>query len=950
MSQVGAHQPRRSRATPDPVLIDIEALADPYVLYGSVRDESGAIVDFRYLAANAAAVADFGLEREQLLSSTLLGLHALTGDGILFEHFVDVVVTGEPLILDDFEYPSTPPKGDRHFYDVSANKVGDGLGVSWWDVTQRYWGDRAVARAESQWRTTLESLLDPFQVLRPVVDQSAEVVDFDYVQINQAACDFLRKPREEVIGNRLRGLWPGESAAELVFGWAKHILLTGEPLSLDEQEVHLPDGSVRLFDVRGVRAGDLVSFTHRDVTDRVAVAREIAESREHYRLLAENASEMVFQNGPDRLIAWVSPSVTRVLGWEVDQVLGHGMPEFIHPDDLVRVMALQKEMIAAGDLSGRVEYRMATADGRWRWMSVLGKALFDDDGNLIGGVDAVRDIQVEKDAANALAESEERFRRSMMEAAIGMAMVSPLGQFMRVNPALCQVLGRDEQTLMASTWQDVTHPDDLEADLELVGEVLAGERDTYRLQKRYMRPDGEVVWTDLTVSCVRDGEGQVRYFMSQVIDITDSVRAREALARSEEHYRLLAENSSDVVFRASVDGRLEWVSPSVKDVLGWSPADVIGRSILEFGETDDVPANLQLEAGNRDDVDFQGRVRTAAGATRWMDIESRPLIDDDGVMIGRAGRLRDIQGQHEAQEALRRSEQRFRTAMESAPTGMAVIGLNREFVEVNPALCGLLGRSEQWLLSHEMGDVLDPVDDDLDRRLRAQILAGLSPTLTRDHQMIRSDGERVLVEQSIGLLHDENGKASAYVSQFADVTEAREARDQLRFLATHDSLTELLNRRELVTRISGVLGQTPRTGVNVGVLFIDLDNLKAINDSNGHAVGDEVIVTVAQRIRGQIRNNDVLARFGGDEFVLVLPAIHSVEDAQRIADTVHSAVEVPITAEGRQLAVTLSIGVAVVRPGEDPDVAMRQADAALCRAKREGRARTVVYDPGLDGA
>ncbi len=693
----------------------------------------------------------------------------------------------------------------------------------------------------------------------------------------------------------------------------------------------------------------LVSFTHRDVTDRAAQAREIAESREHFRLLAENAAEMVFQTGPDRLLSWVSPSVTRLLGWRPEEMVGRGLHEFIFPGDLPEVIRRQKEILAAGEISGRVEYRLATAEGNWRWMSVLGQAMFDDQGAVIGGVDAVRDIQAEKDAANALAESEERFRRSMMDAAIGMAMVSPLGQFMRVNPALCELLGRDEHTLMSSTWQDITHPDDLDLDLGLVGEVLTGRRDTYRIQKRYLRPDGDVVWTDLTVSCVRDESGEVRYFISQVMDITDSVRAREALARSEEHYRLLAENSSDVVFRASVDGLLEWISPSVVDVLGWSPDALLGRSILEFVQNHDVPESLVLGSQNRDDVDFQGRVRMAGGTTRWMDIESRALVGDSGDLLGRAGRLRDIQAQHEAQEAVRRSEQRFRTAMESAPTGMAVIGLNREFVEVNPALCALLGRSEQWLLSHGMGDVLDQVDDDLDRRLRAQILAGLSASLTRDHQMIRSDGQRVLVEQSIGLLRDQNGQASAYVSQFADVTEAREARDQLRFLATHDSLTELFNRRELVTRIAGVLGQTPRTGVNVGVLFIDLDNLKAVNDSNGHAVGDEVIVTVAQRIRGQIRTNDVLARFGGDEFVLVLPAIHSAEDAQRVASSLHAAVEVPIVTGQRQIAVTLSIGVAIVRPGEDPDVAMRQADAALYRAKREGRARTVVYDPRIDG-
>lgn len=313
MTQVGTPDGQRSAAPTGPVLIDIEALPDPYVMHEAVRDPDGEIVDFRYVAANAAAIADLGLTRQQLFASTLLGLHVLTGDGILFDQFVEVVQSGEPLILEDFEYPSTPPKGDRRFYDISANRVGDGLGVSWWDVTQRYRSDRAVAKAESRWRSTLESLLDPLQVLSPVLDEAGEVVDFEYVQVNQAACDFLRKRRDEVLGSRLRGVWPGE-AAELVFAWARHILLTGRPLSLDEQEVMLPGGVVRLFDVRGVRADQLVSFTHRDVTDRAAQAREIAESREHYRLLAENASEMVFQTGADHLLSWVSPSVTRVLG------------------------------------------------------------------------------------------------------------------------------------------------------------------------------------------------------------------------------------------------------------------------------------------------------------------------------------------------------------------------------------------------------------------------------------------------------------------------------------------------------------------------------------------------------------------------------------------------------------------------------------------------------------
>ncbi len=211
--------------------------------------------------------------------------------------------------------------------------------------------------------------------------------------------------------------------------------------------------------------------------------------------------------------------------------------------------------------------------------------------------------------------------------------------------------------------------------------------------------------------------------------------------------------------------------------------------------------------------------------------------------------------------------------------------------------------------------------------------------------MVRSDGERVLVEHSVALLRDERGVSTGYVSQFADVTESRAAREQLRFLATHDSMTQLLNRAELLARISGVLAKRPRTGVNAGILFIDLDGLKPVNDTYGHAVGDEVIVTVARRIRERIRSDDVLARFGGDEFVLVLPAIHTADDAARIAGVLHRAVQQPMEIEDFTITVTVSIGIAVVGAGEPADEALRRADAALYRAKREGKARTAVYAP-----
>lgn len=923
-----------------PGYLDIETILGPYTLLESIRDVNGSIVDFAYRAVNQAAVDDYGLPRDEILASTVLGLHARTGEGQLFEQYVQVVQTGEALLLRDFEFADAPPHNLTYYYDIAASKMGDGLAVGWWDVTARYERNREVAQTERQTSDILESLLDPLHVFRPV-RVNGKIVDVELVRVNAAGCRYLRKRREEIEGVRLLRRTYGE-AVDVLFAWCRHVALTGEPVVLDAVALTLPNGARRRYDVRAVRVGDDVSVTYRDVTERVQAAAEISRAKERYRLVAENASEMVFQSGTNGLVEWVSPSVQWVLGWPPDQVIGKRFSDFIHPHDMQEMVNAQKATIASGAREGRVEVRMVNAAGEFRWMSILGKAIFDAQDNLVGGVDAVRDIQASRDAQAALLESQERFRRSMDDSAIGMAIVSPLGQYQRVNPAMSDILGRSREDLMSISWQALTYPEDLDKDLELANQVLRGERDTYRLNKRYVKPNGEIVWADLAVSCVRDDSGKVLYYLSQIIDITESVLAREALATSEEHYRLIAENSLDVVFRASPGGRVLWVSPSVTEVLGWRPEQVIGTSILDYIQLDDISPD-DIDPNRPDKVEVQARVRQADGSFRWIDVISRPMFDGDGRLVGRVGRLRDIAAKKEAEDALRRSEQRFRTAMESAPTGMAVVSLDREFVEVNPALCRLLGRSEQWLLSHGLGDVLDPVDDILDRGLRTDLLSGQAQALTRDHRMLHADGHQVLVEQSVGLLRDPAGQPTGFVSQFADVTEAREARDQLRFLATHDSLTELLNRRELVAQVSGILQQTPRTGQNIGILFIDLDRLKPINDTYGHAVGDEVIITVARRLRDKVRATDIVARFGGDEFVVVLPAVHSVVDVERISDVLHAAIREPIHYEGADVRTSMSVGAVVVQRGCDPDLALRQADEALYEAKRQGRDRTVVH-------
>lgn len=184
-----------------------------------------------------------------------------------------------------------------------------------------------------------------------------------------------------------------------------------------------------------------------------------------------------------------------------------------------------------------------------------------------------------------LVESGERSRLATEYATIGVTLQSPQGRFILVNPAVCQMLGRDAQTLNDMTWQDVTHPDDVSVGEGLIDDLAAGRVPSFRVRKRYLRPDGSVIRGDMSMSCVRNDDGSPQNYIAQIVDVSEQVQAEQSLAESQEHYRLLAENASDLVFMAGPDRRVSWIAPGVTAVLGWSPQDLVGTNMARPAET-----------------------------------------------------------------------------------------------------------------------------------------------------------------------------------------------------------------------------------------------------------------------------------------------------------------------------------------------------------------------------
>ncbi len=478
------------------------------------------------------------------------------------------------------------------------------------------------------------------------------------------------------------------------------------------------------------------------------------------------------------------------------------------------------------------------------------------------------------------------------------------------------------------------------------GEWLLGLPDgPVEFTKRWVARNGHGVWAHHRCLKRTRADGSVVLF-GAARDVTAQFEAEKALAQSQEMYRLLAENASDVVWRTDLEAAVEWVSPSVTSVLGWTPAEMVGTRILDHVHPDDLDRVRTATAAANDGgrVSFEARYLCKDDTYRWLEITARPLLDESGEVIGKVGSCRDVHSEIEAWHALERSEERFRLAMASAPTGMAILDLDARFIEVNAELCRMLGHGQEWLLEHDMPALVHPADETICRQMRDDVIAGRTPSVTEEVRLISRDHAVVWSQAALALLRDDEGLPRSLVAQFVNVTEAHESREALRFMATHDALTQLLNRRELLVRMSMMLAHGRRGRGRMAVLFADLDGLKNANDTYGHSAGDQLIIEASRRIQAQVRDEDLVARIGGDEFVIVLPEVLDLDDALAVAAKVIHGIGKPLFIAGEEVPLGVSIGVALAGTGDDATTLLRNADAALYRAKAAGRNRIEVHE------
>ena len=533
---------------------------------------------------------------------------------------------------------------------------------------------------------------------------------------------------------------------------------------------------------------------------------------------------------------------------------------------------------------------------------------------------------------------------------IGMAFSSPSSKaWLYANDHLCKMLGYTRAELLRTTWADITHPDDLAENVKLFERMKAGEIDGYKMEKRFIRKDGSHIIVNLDVKCVRDANGSVNHILTMIEDITERKLAEAALRESEDRFRNIFANAADGILLADAETKkFAMANPALERMLGYSKVELLHIGLDDIHLEEDLPYHVtQFEKMARGEITLVSNalVKRKDGSVFYADIKAAPLrINDKAYLIGF---FRDITERKQTEDALRQAAAVFK----STHDGITITDLDGNMLAVNHAFLKITGYTEAEVLGKNPSILHSGRQKkDFYQSMWASIKA--EGYWQGEIWNRRKNGETYPEWLTISAVFNEQGEPTNYVGVFSDLSQLKQSETQLEHLAHYDPLTNLPNRLLVQSHLAHALAQAQRRQRQVGVLYLDLDRFKTINDSLGYPVGDLLLISLTQRLSTRLRSEDMLARLGGDEFLLVLEHIAGPEDAVSMARTILELLVQPFTLSGEQeVFVGVSIGISMSPDdGTSAEQLIQHADAAMHQAKKLGRNTYRFYTESLTRA
>jgi PAS domain S-box-containing protein len=582
------------------------------------------------------------------------------------------------------------------------------------DITVRKKAADVLRESEARHRATLYSIGDAviavtadgcLSQMNPVAEKltgwtETEALGKPLAEVFRIVNEETRTSVESPVGRVLRD--------GVVVGLANHTLL----IAKDGKECPIADSGAPIRNEEGKTTGVVLVF--RDQTEERRAERELRATEEQFRTFFDNAPIGKCMTAPDGRLLRVNPTLSAMLGYSVEELQTLSFGPITHPDDLAETQKAVRALLAGERDIWAMDKRFLAKDGRQVWTHVTTRLQRDDQGKPLHLLTHIQDITERRATEARLVERETQFRATFEQAAVGIAHVGLEGAWLRVNQRLCDIVGYTSDELLHKTFQDITHPDDLDTDNNYVRQILSGEIQTYSMEKRYIRKDRSLVWINLTVGPVRDDTGALKYFVSVVEDISARKRAQAELDVSQRRLISMINAITESAFLMEPDGTILVANGAVAERLGTTPAAMVGRSVF-----DSLPSDLAQGRRLRMAEVMQTRAVVHFEDCRgerhiWNSIY--PVFDAENAIRQLAVFGYDITERKQAEEQIARLNSELeakvveRTAelkdemeliqkiISSSPVGVFACRADGPCVVANPAIAAISGTSVEKML------------------------------------------------------------------------------------------------------------------------------------------------------------------------------------------------------------------------------------------------------------
>lgn len=691
-----------------------------------------------------------------------------------------------------------------------------------------------------------------------------------------------------------------------------------------------------------------VVITHTNITERVESEEVRAAALEQLRKIASRVPGMVYQyrlrKDGSSCFPYASDSIWEIYGVKPNEVREDASKVFshLHPDDYEGIVAsIQKS--AQSLTPWQYEYRVRSLDGSIRWLFGNAMPELEEDGSVLwhGFITDVTGRRNVDEKLRQLSTAVEQSTASVVITDLDACIEYVNPQFTRVTGySAAEVMGKNPRILQSKQTDDKTYQ-------ELWLALTRGQSWQGELINR--RKNGDIYWEEAHVSPIKNNDGKITHYVAIKTDITDRIRSAEKIDDLLREQKKMLNN--DLVGIVTVrDRHILWANPAYEEMLGYQHGELAGVSTLctylsaqayaEFGAV----AYPVIQTGGVYRTRHEQRRKD--GSTVWVDVSGEMLHESKGDSLW--GFL-DITQRVLAENLLRESEAHLQAIIENEPECIKVLNARGDLLQMNPAgLAMIEADSFAQVRGTPVLGVIAPEFQEAFSQMHERVIAGESAQL--EFQVLGLKGGRRWLETHAVPMKERDEIVHLAVTR--DITQRKVMEDQVRQLALHDALTNLPNRRLLLDRLNQAMTKSKRSGCYGAVMYLDLDNFKTLNDTHGHSAGDLLLLEVAERLKNCVREADTVARFGGDEFVILLAELLDAKDASAaqaasVAEKVRTALQEPYVLEmdsegSSRVSIThrctASIGVGLFLDHEHSlDDVLKDADLAMYRAKAEGR-------------